>query len=174
MTNMTNAALLKTKHVIVVGAGVGGLVSALLLAHSGVRVTLVESAAAIETRLVCRQKLRSIWWCVLNGKMPNSNDIALLADTLGISELWLISELAKLHTFGQLFEQVEQRVSESGIWLSRWKSVEIEQAIGDLRLRVESLRFSHQKFYVKMSKSFSEQKKEDKVKKACNRDILNI
>ena len=42
---MTNAALLKTKHVVVVGAGVGGLVSALLLAHSGVRVTLVESAA---------------------------------------------------------------------------------------------------------------------------------
>ncbi len=43
---MTNAALLKTKHVIVVGAGVGGLVSALLLAHGGVRVTLVESASA--------------------------------------------------------------------------------------------------------------------------------
>ena len=43
---MTNTASLKTKHVIVVGAGVGGLVSALLLAHSGVRVTLVESADA--------------------------------------------------------------------------------------------------------------------------------
>ncbi len=42
---MTNAAMLKTKHVVVVGAGVGGLVSALLLAHSGVRVTLVEKAA---------------------------------------------------------------------------------------------------------------------------------
>ncbi len=42
---MNNAALLKTKHVIVVGAGVAGLVSALLLAHAGVRVTLVESAA---------------------------------------------------------------------------------------------------------------------------------
>jgi len=37
---------LRDKHVIVVGAGVGGLVSALLLAHSGVRVTLVDSAAA--------------------------------------------------------------------------------------------------------------------------------
>ena len=37
---------LRDKHVIVVGAGVGGLVSALLLAHSGVRVTLVETAAA--------------------------------------------------------------------------------------------------------------------------------
>ncbi len=42
---MTNAALLKTKHVIVVGAGIGGLVSAMLLAHRGVRVTLVEAAA---------------------------------------------------------------------------------------------------------------------------------
>ena len=42
---MTNTALLKTKHVVVVGAGMGGLVSALLLAHRGVRVTLVESAA---------------------------------------------------------------------------------------------------------------------------------
>ena len=42
---MPGAALLRDKHVIVVGAGVGGLVSALLLAHSGVRVTLVEAAA---------------------------------------------------------------------------------------------------------------------------------
>ncbi len=43
---MDNAAVLREKHVIVIGAGVGGLVSALLLAHSGVRVTLMESAAA--------------------------------------------------------------------------------------------------------------------------------
>jgi 1-hydroxycarotenoid 3,4-desaturase len=42
---MAERAVLIGKHVIVVGAGVGGLVSALLLAHSGVRVTLVESAA---------------------------------------------------------------------------------------------------------------------------------
>ena len=41
---MPNAALLRDTHVIVVGAGVGGLVSALLLAHRGVRVTLVEAA----------------------------------------------------------------------------------------------------------------------------------
>ena len=43
---MAERAVLKDKHVIVVGAGVGGLVSALLLAHSGVRVTLVEAAGA--------------------------------------------------------------------------------------------------------------------------------
>jgi len=36
---------LRDRHVVVVGAGVGGLVSALLLVHQGVRVTLVESSA---------------------------------------------------------------------------------------------------------------------------------
>ena len=33
-------------HVVVVGAGMGGLVSALLLSHQGVRVTVVEGAQA--------------------------------------------------------------------------------------------------------------------------------
>jgi 1-hydroxycarotenoid 3,4-desaturase len=42
---MAETNSLREPHVIVVGAGVGGLVSALLLAHQGVRVTLVESGA---------------------------------------------------------------------------------------------------------------------------------
>jgi len=42
---MTEPAALREPHVVVVGAGVGGLVSALLLAHQGVRVTLLEAAA---------------------------------------------------------------------------------------------------------------------------------
>lgn len=42
---MAEAAALRERHVVVVGAGVGGLVSALLLAHRGLRVTLVEAAA---------------------------------------------------------------------------------------------------------------------------------
>jgi 1-hydroxycarotenoid 3,4-desaturase len=43
---MAEPAALRAHHVVVVGAGVGGLVSALLLAHRGVRVTLVETADA--------------------------------------------------------------------------------------------------------------------------------
>jgi 1-hydroxycarotenoid 3,4-desaturase len=35
----------ETKHVVVIGAGIGGLVSALLLSHRGLRVTLLEAAA---------------------------------------------------------------------------------------------------------------------------------
>jgi len=36
---------LRTPRVVVVGAGIGGLVSALILAHRGLDVTLVESAS---------------------------------------------------------------------------------------------------------------------------------
>jgi len=42
---MSDAAKLATPHVVVIGAGIGGLVSALLLSHRGLRVTLVEAAA---------------------------------------------------------------------------------------------------------------------------------
>jgi 1-hydroxycarotenoid 3,4-desaturase len=43
MTNTVTTP--KTKHVVVIGAGIGGLVSALLLSHRGLRVTLLEAAA---------------------------------------------------------------------------------------------------------------------------------
>jgi 1-hydroxycarotenoid 3,4-desaturase len=42
----TKAGVLGERHVVIVGAGVGGLVSALLLANKGIRVTLLEMANA--------------------------------------------------------------------------------------------------------------------------------
>ena len=47
---MTNVALFKTKHVIVVGAGIGGLVSAMLLAHSGVSSRWSKQPLALAER----------------------------------------------------------------------------------------------------------------------------
>jgi len=43
---MAEPTTLRAHHVVVVGAGVGGLVCALLLSHRGVRVTLVETSDA--------------------------------------------------------------------------------------------------------------------------------
>lgn len=101
---------------------------------------VVEPAAAIETRFVARRQLRVMWCCALNGYQPSHPSIASLAQMLGVSAQWLIQKLTQPYTFGELFELIEERQQEEGIWASRWKFVEIEQAIGDLRLRLESLR----------------------------------
>ncbi|WP_298916739.1 glycosyltransferase family A protein [uncultured Nostoc sp.] len=101
---------------------------------------VVEPAAAIETRFVARCQLRVMWWGALNGYQPSHHSVVSLAEMLGVSAQWLVQKLTQPYTFGQLFEIVEERQQEEQIWASRWKCVEIEQAIGDLRLRLESLR----------------------------------
>ncbi len=101
---------------------------------------LVESAAAIETRLQARHELRQLWWRILNGYQPSNNDIAPLANKLCIDTQWLKRELASPHSFGLLFERVEQRQQGEGIWQQRWFLVKIQQAISDLRVRVNQLR----------------------------------
>ena len=101
---------------------------------------LVESAAAIETKLQTRHELRVLCWRVLNGYQPTYRDIAPLANTLGISTQWLTHELAQSYSFSLVFERVKQRQQQEGIWQQRWFPVKIEQAIADLRLRLNSLR----------------------------------
>lgn len=101
---------------------------------------LVESAAEIETRLQVRHQLRRLWWCILNGYQPTPMDIAPLANRLAISTHWLTYKLKQPQSFNFLFERVEQRQQEEGKWRQRWSLVRIEEAIADLRLRLDSLR----------------------------------
>lgn len=114
---------------------------------------LVESAAEIETRLRARQRLRVQWLGILDGYQPTPKDIAPLAKTLSLATRWLTNELAQPHSFGLLFERVEQRQQEEGIWGQRWSPVKIEQAICDLRdrldrLRLQQKRLQHQQKYL--------------------------
>ncbi|OKH54224.1 glycosyl transferase [Calothrix sp. HK-06] len=104
------------------------------------QVFLVESAQAIETRLRARYNLRKRWKAVLNGSVVTLNQVAPLSDTLGIDVQWLVQELTQPHTFGQLFEQVEQRMSYEGVWDTRFVHVDIEEAIRDLRMCVSQRR----------------------------------
>lgn len=101
---------------------------------------LVEPAAAIETRFVARRQLRVMWWYILNGYQPSHPSVVSLAEMLGVSAQWLVQKLTQPYTFGQLFELVEERQQSEQTWASRWKFVKIEQAIGDLRLHLQSLR----------------------------------
>lgn len=101
---------------------------------------LVESAEAVVTRMRSRYQLRSIWSGILKGYAGDRQNIELLAQTLGVQTAWLAQELTQPHTFGLLFERIEQRQRHEGIWLQRWSLVDIRQAIWDLRLYLESLR----------------------------------
>lgn len=104
------------------------------------QVFLVESFQAIDTRLRARHQLRKIWKAVLNGHQVTSNQVVPISDSLGINAEWLVQELTQPNTFGQLFEQVEQRMSYEGVWNARFPYVDIQEAIMDLRRCVKRLR----------------------------------
>lgn len=59
---------------------------------------------------------------------------------MGVNWQWLMSELAQLQTFGWLWERVELRQQVEGIWRQRWQLVPIQEAIPELRIRLEKLR----------------------------------
>jgi glycosyltransferase involved in cell wall biosynthesis len=104
------------------------------------QVFLVESAQAIETRLYARYQLRKIWKAVLNGSLVTSDQVAPISEALGINTQWLVLELMQPNTFGQLFERVEQRMSDEGAWSARYPFVDIKEAISDLRNSVAEKR----------------------------------
>ena len=58
------AEALRTPRVVVVGAGIGGLVSALLLAQRGLQVTLVEAAAEVPTHPVTLSRIQYSTWLI--------------------------------------------------------------------------------------------------------------
>lgn len=103
----------------------------------------VESAAAIVTRLQARHKLRMLWQQIFNGYEPTLNDVALSASMLGIRANWLLDELMRYSSFGELLEQIEQQQEQEGIWQQRWSPTKIKHTIYDLRLLIDHLRRQH-------------------------------
>lgn len=101
---------------------------------------LVESAHAIETRFTTRKYLRDLWRRILNGYQHSANDVSHYASTLGVSAQWLWAELAQPQSFDLIFERVETRQQQNGLWQKRWPLVNLEQAITDLSLRLQNLR----------------------------------
>jgi glycosyltransferase involved in cell wall biosynthesis len=94
---------------------------------------MVESSAAIVTRLCARHQLRMLWRQVLNGYQPAMMSIMPIANALNISTRWLHGEISQPQTFGLLFERVEKRQQLEGGWSRCWGLIDIRQAISDLR-----------------------------------------
>ncbi len=101
---------------------------------------LVESAHAIETRFTTRQHLRDLWRRILNGYRHSAKDVATYANTLGVSTQWLWAELIQPQSFDLMFERVETRQQQDGLWQKRWPLVNLEEAIADLSIRLQRLR----------------------------------
>lgn len=108
------------------------------------RALLVESAHAIETRFQTRRQLRDLWRRILNGYQHTAKDVVTYANTLGICAQWLWEELTQLHSFELMFERIEARQHQDGIWQRRWPLVNLEEAIADLSLRLQMLRSQQQ------------------------------
>jgi Glycosyl transferase family 2 len=105
---------------------------------------LVESAAALESRLWGRRNLRELWSRALNGFQPNDREVRAIADLLQISPPWLRQVMIEFDSFAKLFALVEQQQVQEGKWQKAWSLVEIKQAIADLRLRISHLRQEQQ------------------------------
>jgi glycosyltransferase involved in cell wall biosynthesis len=102
--------------------------------------SMVESLGAIVTRLYARQQLRKLWEQIPNGHQPSIMSIMQIANALNISTRWLNRELLQPQTLGLLFERIEARQWAEGNWAKCWVSVDIRQAIGDLRQYLGHLR----------------------------------
>jgi hypothetical protein len=100
---------------------------------------LVESLSAIETRLQTRQQLRDLWQSILQGYQPAIKDVAVYANTLGIDEQWLWTELKRPQTFELLFETIKEQ-QEFGVWQEKWPLVDLKLALFDLNTRLKFLR----------------------------------
>ena len=106
---------------------------------TGNQAFLVEPGEAIATRFRARHQLWVLWWCILKGDRSTPN-IENLADTFGIDTQWLTQQLHQPQSFNSLFERIEQRSLQQGIWLDRWGEVDIREAIPQLRKILEELR----------------------------------
>jgi hypothetical protein len=100
---------------------------------------LVESASAIETRLQTRQQLRALWQSILQGYQPITKDVAVYANSLGIDEQWLWTELKRPQTFELLFENIKEQ-QNFGVWQKKWPLVDLKLALFDLNTRLQFLR----------------------------------
>lgn len=101
---------------------------------------LVESVEAIESRLQTRRQLRALWQRILQGYRHTAHDVSACANTLGIGAQWLWAELTQPQPFELLFERIEARQQQDGVWKQRWPLVNLEQAIADLSERLHELR----------------------------------
>ena len=98
--------------------------------HGTNRMQLVESGEAIIGRFINRKRLRACW--AARHQSDVQQELSLLAGDLLIEQQWLKHTFGTSRFFGQLWENVEERMM-NGRWKQQWEPVTINRAIQTLR-----------------------------------------
>jgi hypothetical protein len=107
------------------------------------RQFLVESAGALAAKFSARRQLRDLWQQTLAGYRHTVMDVNLYANILGVNAHWLSAEFKQPQPFDLIFERIEARQQQEGIWLQRWPLVELERAIADLTVLSNTMHPQH-------------------------------
>lgn len=100
----------------------------------------VESAQSIEKRILMRKKLKQLWQRVKKNTFLSFDEILPIAENLCVPPKWLYEKIKEPQTFGYLMEKISDRQIESGEWSAQNPLVRIENAIYDLKRKLENLR----------------------------------
>ncbi|CCH55339.1 glycosyl transferase family protein [Fibrisoma limi BUZ 3] len=98
--------------------------------HYDQQVQLAEPPGALLIRFSNRHRLRLLWQH--RHATVSTDELAIIARELCISERWLQCHLTAYPYFGQLWEQVEVSMSHND-WLRAWPPIPITEAIQQLR-----------------------------------------
>ncbi len=101
-------------------------------------VYLVESAQAIEKRLLQRKEIRRLQRKFIAGNSIDANEIKRVAGFLNVSADWLTEKLSRAATFGILMEKISGEQNEKRCWSD--DLVSVETAILELEEKLNELR----------------------------------
>jgi glycosyltransferase involved in cell wall biosynthesis len=104
------------------------------------RPLLVESVTASEIRLRARHALREVSREVQLNRPLISSRVRGVARSLAISGSWLLHEIFRPQTWGQLVERVDLRQKSEGEWEKLWPPISLAEAVAALRVRLSNLR----------------------------------
>lgn len=100
---------------------------------------LVESAAAIEKRVLARKTLRGFWMRARAGDFPAIEEILPLAEILCVSVAGISVELKRQQSFGELMEKIVYFQKVHGGWKRQNRLVCIENALAELHKKLAEL-----------------------------------
>ena len=103
-------------------------------------VYLVEPARSIENRIAARKQVRQLWEIYKAENSADLDELKTVAESLKISERWLVEEIKRNAFFGGLMEKISREQNKNGERNSSNDLIPIEKAIFELERKLFEIR----------------------------------